>query len=137
VTAEVTVFITDQDGTLASKAKRQAELVYEDGHLKSWRFLEPVQVPPGHSFRVNIPDVTGELEQRLVGSGQLPGVSMGCKVATPTCSVCGHVGEDLCEHVRAPERPVEGRAGLGDRFSIGATLSSAGPADGSGRDQNG
>lgn len=134
---EVTVLVLDPEGGLANRAKRQAELVYEEGRLTSWKFLEPVSVPPGHSFKILIPDETGELEQRLEGSGQLPGVSMGCAVARQPCSVCGHVGEDLCEHVRAPERPSDGSAGEPARFSLSADF--APPADrcGSEKGQNG
>lgn len=133
---EVVVHIFDQDGSLASRAKRQAELVYEEGKLTSWKFLEPVTVPPGHSFRITIPDSTNELERRLEASGRLTGVSMGCAVPQHRCSVCGHVGDDACEHLRAPERPSERRAGRDDRFLLSADF--APPADrcGSEKGQN-
>jgi hypothetical protein len=136
LTAEATIFVMDPDGALAFKAKRMADLVYVDGKLQSWKFHEPLSIPEGHSFKVSIPDVTGELEQMLVRAGQLPAVSMGCKVAETTCSVCGHVGADLCEHVRAPERPSDGRTGRDDRFILSADF--APPADrcGSEKGQN-
>ena len=124
---EVTVLVFDRDGSLANRAKRQAVLQYEGDTLTGWAFLEPVHVPPGHSFKVLVPDTTQELEKRLVSSGQLSGVSMGCAVARHHCSVCGHVGDDPCRHLRAPERPSDGSAGEPVRFQLSADF--APPAD--------
>lgn len=124
---EVTVLVQDRDGNLHARLKRKAELVYEDGRLSKWEFLEPVHVSRGFSFKVVIPDVTRELEHLLRESGQLPGVSMGCRVPQMQCLVCGSVGDEPCDHLKAPVRATDAPDYKPDRYSISCDF--APPAD--------